>query len=129
MSAPRYRMDHLHYRSPRPEEAAAWWKTMFGAEEKARLTTPAGTLRIILGLAGQDIFVEEVAEGAGSPPPAPHRGLEHIGLAVDDIEAAAADITAKGGQLARPVTSPRPGVRICFVAGPDGTLVELIERR
>jgi hypothetical protein len=30
--------------------------------------------------------------------------------------------------LARGVSSPRPGIRICFVAAPEGAQVELVER-
>lgn len=60
-------------------------------------------------------------------PPRRTARLEHIGLSVDDIEAAIAGIAINGGVLARGISSPRPGVRICFVGGPDGMLVELIQ--
>ena len=85
-------------------------------------------LRPTLDLAGLAVFVEEVPEGTGAPPPAPYLGLEHLALVVDDLDAAVADLTAKGATLARPVSTPRPGVRICFVAAPDGSQVELLER-
>jgi len=41
---------------------------MFGATEKARMTTPAGTLRVMLSLVGQNIYVEEVPEGTAGVP-------------------------------------------------------------
>ena len=129
MGTPSYGMHHIHYRTTAPDAAATWWKTMFGATEKARMTTPAGTLRVMLSLVGHNIYVEEVPEGTAGVPATPHRGLEHIGLSVDDIEAAIADITGKGGVLTKGISSPRPGVRICFIGGPDGMLVELIEAR
>ncbi len=129
MGTPRYGMDHIHYRATDAQAAAAWWVRVLGAVETGRQTTPAGSLRIVLALAGQTIFVEAAAGDAPTQPAMPHRGLEHIGLTVDDMDAAVADITARGGVLARAVSSPRPGIRICFVAAPEGAEVELVERR
>jgi catechol 2,3-dioxygenase-like lactoylglutathione lyase family enzyme len=62
-------------------------------------------------------------------PTAPYRGLEHLGLAVDDLDAVVSDLADKGIALEAPPSSPRPGVRIAFVKAPDGARVELVERR
>ena len=127
MSTPRYRTDHIHYRTLNAAAAANFWVDVFGAVETSRVVAN-GNLRVVLDLAGLAVFVEEVPGGTGAPPPAPYLGLEHLALVVDDLDAAVADLTAKGATLAKPVSSPRPGVRICFVAAPDGAQVELLER-
>ena len=127
MSTPRYRTDHIHYRTLNAAAAANFWVDVFGAVETSRVVAN-GNLRVVLDLAGLAVFVEEVPAGTGAPPPAPYLGLEHLALVVDDLDAAVADLTAKGATLAKPVSSPRPGVRICFVAAPDGAQVELLER-
>lgn len=127
MTTPRYRTDHIHYRSRNAAAAARFWTDIFGATETTRVIAN-GNLRVVLDLGGLAIFVEEVPEGTGAPPPPPFLGLEHLALVVDDLGAAVADLTAKGAKLTRPVSSPRPGVRICFVAAPDGAEVELLER-
>jgi len=127
MTAPRYRTDHIHYRTRNAAAAARFWIDIFGATESTRVVAN-GNLRVVLDLAGLAVFVEEVPEGTGAPPPPPFLGLEHLALVVDDLDAAVADLTAKGAELTRPVSSPRPGVRICFVAAPDGAEVELLER-
>lgn len=127
MSTPRYRTDHIHYRTLNAAASARFWTEIFGATETARVVAN-GNLRVVLDLAGLAVFVEEVPEGTGAPPPAPYLGLEHLALLVDDLDAAVADLTAKGARLSRPVASPRPGVRMCFVAAPDGAEVELLER-
>lgn len=127
MTTPRYRTDHIHYRSRNAAAAARFWTDIFGATETTRVIAN-GNLRVVLDLGGLAIFVEEVPEGTGAPPPPPFLGLEHLALVVDDLDAAVADLTAKGAKLTRPVSSPRPGVRICFVAAPDGAEVELLER-
>lgn len=124
----RYGIDHLHLRSADPEAAAGYFRRLFGAEETGR-SYPGGRLRIMLRLAGLALFVEEVPAGTAGPPPWPHRGIEHLGLAVDDLDAALADLRAKGAEILSGPDSPRPGVRIAFLAGPDSTRVELVERR
>jgi len=123
-----YRFDHIHLRSPDPEAAAAVWANAFGATIKGRVQ--AGPwLRIVLDLAGVTLFLEQVAPGTHAPPAPPFLGLEHIGLGTSDLDAAIADLAAKGVPLVSGPSEPRPGVRIAFFAMPDGARVELIERR
>jgi catechol 2,3-dioxygenase-like lactoylglutathione lyase family enzyme len=123
-----FRMDHLHLRSTDPEAAARFYVDALGAQETGRVPVPAG-VRIVLTLAGQTLFVEQVPAGTGSPPAPPFLGLEHLGLAVDDLDAALAALSAKGVALASGPSSPRPGIRIAFIAAPDGARIELVERR
>lgn len=123
-----YRFDHIHLRSPDPEAAARTWEAAFGAREKARMQ--AGPwLRIVLDLAGVTLFLEQVPPGTHAPPAPPFLGLEHVGLGVADLDAAIADLAAKGVPLVSGPSEPRPGVRIAFFAMPDGVRVELIERK
>ncbi len=123
-----YRFDHIHLRSPDPEAAAQVWTAAFGAEVKGRLQ--AGPwLRIVLDLAGVTLFLEQVPPETHAPPAPPFLGLEHIGLTVADLDAAIADLAAKGVPLVSGPTTPRPGIRIAFFTMPDGVRVELIERK
>jgi catechol 2,3-dioxygenase-like lactoylglutathione lyase family enzyme len=123
-----YRFDHIHLRTPAPEATAAFYVAAFGAEIRQRVT-PGGRLRVILDLAGVPLFVEEVPADTAVPPPPPFLGIEHVGLAVDDLDAALADLASKGVPLISGPTEARPGVRIAFLQAPDGVRVELIERR
>jgi catechol 2,3-dioxygenase-like lactoylglutathione lyase family enzyme len=123
-----YRFDHIHLRSPDPEAAALVWQDAFGAAVTARMQ--AGPwLRIVLDLAGVTLFLEQVPPETQAPPAPPFLGIEHLGLAVPDLDAAIADLAAKGVALVSGPATPRPGVRIAFFAMPDGVRVELIERR
>src|SRR5271167_2711641 len=72
-------------------------------------------------------------EPALGPPsfdisPTPYRGLDHFGLAVTGIDAIAADLKAKGVEFTREPTTIRPGVRVCFIRGPEGVSIELLDR-
>jgi lactoylglutathione lyase len=86
--------------------------------------------RIDVRLGGANVFIAPVAAGDGvsSPPVTPYQGLDHFGLTVKDIDAVAAEIKAKGVEFTREPTTIRPGVRICFLRGPQGISIELLER-
>ena len=125
---PDYKWDHIHLRSPDPEATAAWFERMLGAQ--VIRTMVQGKPRIDLTLGGADIFILPVAPGDKvSPPPlTPCQGLDHFGLAVSGIDAVAAALKAKGAEFTRDVTTIRPGVRICFLRGPQGISIELLDR-
>src|ERR1700751_5387255 len=55
-------------------------------------------------------------------------GLEHIGLTVDDVDAAVAELRAKGAEIAIGPLTRNPGLRLAFVRGPEGIMMELVER-
>jgi lactoylglutathione lyase len=127
-ATPNYKWDHIHLRSPDPEATATWFERMLGAE--VIRTTVQGKPRIDLKLGGADIFILPVAPGdkVNPPPVTPCQGLDHFGLAVSGIDAVAAALKAKGAEFTRDVTTIRPGVRICFLRGPQGVSIELLDR-
>jgi lactoylglutathione lyase len=47
---------------------------------------------------------------------------------VKDIDAVAAEIKAKGVEFTKGPVTTRSGVRICFIRGPQGISIELLER-
>jgi lactoylglutathione lyase len=115
--------DHVHLRSPDPEVTAAWLRDVLGGE------IVRGPGRIDVKLGGANIFIAPLEPGkVNPPPPHPHQGLDHFGLTVKDIDAVAAEIKAKGVEFTREPTTIRPGVRICFIRGPEGISIELLER-
>jgi lactoylglutathione lyase len=123
-----YTWDHIHLRSPNPEATAAWFERMLGAE--VLRSTQQGKPRIDLKLGGASIFIAPVASGEGvNPPPStPYQGLDHFGLTVSGIDAIAAELKAKGVAFTKEPTTVRPGVRICFIRGPEGISIELLDR-
>jgi catechol 2,3-dioxygenase-like lactoylglutathione lyase family enzyme len=126
MSNPRF--DHIHLRSPDPEAAAGFYERHFGATITGRVQA-GSRLRVMVSLAGVPLFIEEVPAGTASPPAPPFLGLEHIGLAVDDLAGELDRLRAAGVEIISGPTIPRPGVTIAFLQAPDGVQVELIERR
>lgn len=116
--------DHVHLRSPDPEATAKWLEDILGGE----IVRSPGRIDVRLG--GANVFIAPVAAGDGvhSPPVTPYQGLDHFGLTVKDIDAVAAEIRAKGVEFTKEPTTIRPGVRICFLRGPQGISIELLER-
>ena len=116
--------DHVHLRSPDPEATAAWLENILGG------VIIRGPGRIDVKLGGANVFIAPVTPGDGvhTPPATPYQGLDHFGLTVKDIDAVAAEIKAKGVEFTKEPTTIRPGVRICFIRGPQGISIELLER-
>jgi lactoylglutathione lyase len=127
-AAPNYRWDHVHLRSPDPEATAAWFERILGAQ--VIRSTVEGKPRIDLKLGGADVFIMPVAPGdkVNPPPVTPYQGLDHFGLTVSGIDAVAADLKAKGVEFTMEPRTIRPGLRICFLRGPQGISIELLER-
>ena len=124
----KYTWDHVHIRSPNPEATAQWFEKMLGAEVIRSMQQ--GQPRIDLKLGGANIFLAPVAAGDGvnAPPTTPYQGLDHFGLTVSGINEIAADLKAKGVKFTKEPTTVRPGVRICFLRGPEGVSIELLDR-
>jgi len=121
---PQLTMDHIHIFTASPEASAKWFADALGAEI---VTSP---VRIEAKLGGLRVFFEPVKEGAGvgSAPKSPHKGLDHFAFAVKDLDLVAADMKARGVVFTKEPQTNRPGVRICFIEGPDGIAIELLER-
>lgn len=125
---PEIAFDHVHLRSPDPEATAQWFERMLGAE--VIRSTQQGKPRIDLKLGGAKIFIAAVAAGDGvaDAPEPPYQGLDHFALAVKDIDAIAADLKAKGAVFRQEPHVQRPGLKVCFLRGPQGISIELLER-
>ena len=53
-------------------------------------------------------------------------GFDHIGVAVDDIEATFQDLTSQGYSFFMPPTDV-PGLRIAFFKGPEDLTIEVVQ--
>jgi catechol 2,3-dioxygenase-like lactoylglutathione lyase family enzyme len=91
-----YTFDHIHLFSPDPEATAAYYERMFGAQVIRSMQQDQP--RIDLKLGGANIFILDVSKDATAKvlPGHPHKGLDHFGLSVTDIDKVCADLKAKG---------------------------------
>jgi len=116
--------DHLQLRSPNPEATASWLEQMLGGEI---IRNDAG---VGVRLGGANVFIAQVKAGDGvaAPPAPPYQGLDHFGLTVRDLDAFSAELKSKGVVFAKEPTTARPGVKTCFIRGPEGIWIELLQR-
>lgn len=120
--------DHVHLRSPDPEATAQFYERMFGAE--VLRSVQQGKPRVDLDLCGLNVFIAQAPTDGkiGTAPTSPYLGLDHIGLTVTGIDAAVAELKAKGAEFTMEPTTIRPNVRIAFLRGPQGVSIELVDR-
>jgi len=129
-----YRYDHVHLRCHDPDAAATFFETMFGAIAKRDIYPPGtlypGQLRVSLNLGGQKVLIAPTHpdDPMTEAPKFPYYGVEHIGLTVDDVDAACEELRAKGADIAIGPLTRSPGLRLSFVRGPEGIMVELVQR-
>jgi len=121
----KFTWDHVHIKTSDPEKMGQWFETMFGAE--GTRSTFQGKPRVDLKVGGMNVFITDGKEHKPAPG-IPHRGLEHFGIQVSDIDAVAAELKAKGCEFTREPTTTPSGLRICFIRGPEGISIELLDR-
>ena len=69
---------------------------------------------------GLEIYIDPTHEERGNPEPL---GLRNFSLRVDSVE----DTVAELGLEAGPVMNDWVGIKFCFIADPDGNVVQLHE--
>lgn len=128
------RFDHVHLRAHDPDAMGRFFETMFAAEVK-RDIYPAGTLypgqmRVSMTVGGQKILVAPAhPNDPMTPAPAfPYYGVEHFGFTVANVDDTCADLKAKGADIAVGPLTRSQGLRLAFVRGPEGIMIELVQR-
>ncbi len=119
--------DHIHLRTRDPEAAAEYYSRVFDAKVLRSVQTD-GQSRIDLDIGGVILFLAVVGGDVQEAPSEQYLGLDHFGLRVDDIEAAAAELKRRGAEFSTEPFQLRPGLKIAFVQAPENVRIELLER-
>jgi lactoylglutathione lyase len=121
---------HTGYRVADLERSIAFYKAL-GFAEYVRMPMGDAAQKEI----GRVVFLAlpndgprlELQQVFGEPHPEPGTAWSHIGLTIDDMDATLADLAVQGIRPKVEPFEPVPGgARICFLADPDGHLVELL---
>ncbi len=130
-----YTFDHVHLRSADPDTMGRFFETMFGAEVKRSIYPPGtlypGKMRVTIKFGDRLVLVAPTHpdDPTGAAPSFPHYGVEHIGLVVDDVDAACEELRAKGAEIAIGPLTRDVGTRLAFIRGPEGVMVEIVQQR
>lgn len=131
---PIYRCDHVHLKAMDVTETARWYVETLGA----KITFEGqfkGSKVYYLDISGFNFIVFgqlEGEEGSHTPIGATLQtrfGVDHFGFAVENMSEAVADLKSKGAAILEAPWSPRPGLTICYIQGPDQVRIELSERK
>jgi lactoylglutathione lyase len=116
-----FELNHVHLKTHDPKQTAQFYVDNLGAT----IVSEIGTRGYRLNLHGLTInLTTHVADQSRDQ----HYGMEHIALNTDDLSGAVDKLKAGGARLLEELTG-RSGQRVCFLEGPDGVQLELIERR
>lgn len=130
-------LDHVGVSVANLEAMTEWYCRALGLRESTPFELAAIGLRGTFVI-GDDGFALELLQKEGSQPglqaPNPNtalltRGYGHIALRVADVETTHAALLESGAsERMAPQNSPEAGVRMSFVADPEGNLIELLDR-
>jgi glyoxylase I family protein len=132
-------LDHVGLSVGDLDAQARWYSEAFGLSTTGFFEIPPLGLRGLFLVAAEfgGLTLELLErEGSKAQPVARDqaeslltRGIRHLCVRVPDVDAAFERLIALGAaERMPPQPSPQPGVRMCFVADPEGNLIELIDR-
>src|ERR1700735_2254744 len=132
------RLDHAGLAVADLEAASAWFCDVFGLVRELTLRVEALELSIAMLIHPRHGYRIELLHRPGSraggkpAPPAEaalREGYGHVAFDVTDLDAGYERAVARGARpVMPPCPSPEPGVRMAFVADPEGNLIELLHR-
>jgi catechol 2,3-dioxygenase-like lactoylglutathione lyase family enzyme len=112
-------MHHIHLATPDPEKQRAWYVKTFGARAGTRGNFPAAFIP------GGEVDGRKAQEAQA---PTKGRSLDHIGFEVRNLESFCKQLSADGVQFEMAYRDmPAIGLKIAFLADPEGTRIELTE--
>jgi lactoylglutathione lyase len=109
--------------------SVAWYREALGLTHESTAGVPGGVAYMVAPTGERlELLAVDVQPSAWDDPIAALRaGVPHTAWTVEDLDAAHARAVEAGGRSVwTPRDTPEPGLRIAFVADPDGNLVELL---
>jgi catechol 2,3-dioxygenase-like lactoylglutathione lyase family enzyme len=125
-----YRIDHIHLISPNIEPTKDWYCNILGGKVTFEGEFKGNKVYYV-DLNGFNIIIIEQLpdEKPISATIQTREGLDHFGVAIDDMDAAVADLKEKGVKFVVEPMQVRPGLRIAYIEAPDKVRIELSERK
>lgn len=135
-----FSLDHVGISVGDLDAQARWYAEAFDLTSTGSFSIPSLGLRgvfLVAASASGGLTLELLErEGSKAQPVARDqaeslltRGIRHLCLRVSDVDAAFDRLIALGAtERMAPQASPEPGVRMSFVADPEGNLIEIIDR-
>lgn len=119
-----FKLEHVHVKTRDPQATARFYIEALGAE---LIEVKEAGRHFRLNLHGLTLNVTDHIQTQRRNQ---RYGLEHFAVQTDDLEGTVARLEAVGGRVLERFDSPVPaheGGRVCFVEGPEGVQLELVE--
>ena len=114
-----FKLNHVHLKTTDPEKTAKFYVETLGAT----MLGQAGNSGYRLNLHGVNLNVTNFADNQTRQQV---YGMEHFALDTDDLDGTVTKLKANGARVLEEMVSGT-GRRICFLEGPDGVQLEIIE--
>jgi catechol 2,3-dioxygenase-like lactoylglutathione lyase family enzyme len=115
------KLNHVHLKTTNPQQTAKFYVDTLGAT----LVSEIGTRGYRLNLHGLTLNVTTFVEDQTRQQA---YGMEHFALDTDDLDGTVTRLKANGAKVLEEMVSSS-GRRICFLEGPDGVQLEIIETK
>ena len=126
-----FRYDHVHFLTRDVRAMADFFERIFGLEAISYEEDFKGAPYASFRLGEGDLRIRGYRAGDEPDAVAPGlvHGLDHLGVAVDDVASTVARLEERGAEvLMDPVPAGVGGRMIAFVRGPENIRVEICER-
>ncbi len=120
-------IDHIHVYCKNVEETAKFFETFLDAKITVR-SEKSGNPEVRMDLLGIMVILATATSTDALATREGRRGLDHIGLLVQDLSKTIEEMKKKGGKFSKDCTQASAGVKIAFLEGPDGIHIEIVER-
>ena len=120
-------IDHVHIRSTNPAKTIDFFKTFFGARVAREFENLGRKITVLSLDSGSNLAILHIPPAVENPKPE-MAIIDHIGLAVKNIEALIRQLKEKGFKFPVDLSEAPSGVKIAFCLGPDNLYLELVER-
>ena len=114
-----FKLNHVHLKTPDPKKTAQFYVDNLGA----KVVGQAGGNGLQLDLHGLAVNVTKFIDSQNHEQ---KYGMEHFAIDTDDMPTLVAKLKASGARILEETTLGS-GRKVCFLEGPDGVHLELIE--
>jgi len=115
-----FKLNHVHLKTTDPQQTAKFYENL-----GATVVSEIGNRGYRLNLHGLTLNVTTHIQDQTRQQ---KYGMEHFAVDTDDLDGTVAKLKASGAKVLEEMVSGN-GRRICFLEGPDGVQLELIETK
>lgn len=121
---------HVHLLSEDPEVTTQWYvRNLDGHVFDGAHVRGSMRFRVRLGEAQLNIRGPRPGETLVTRPQGKTVGIDHFGLATDEIEVLMRKLEENGVRIVEPIFTTPGGGRAFFIEAPDGVVIEIMESK